>query len=83
MKSLPLKCIFSKIMSGLWPNFDRVAERVEACYNDAKSGKDIKAHQTSGTADKPVRRARSPNKNKSMVNPDSSIDRSFAANPPP
>jgi hypothetical protein len=59
-----LKLVFSKLMSGLWPNFESVSERVAECVNAAKNGEDYKRFQTTGTGipvKKQTRRT-SPNK---------------------
>jgi hypothetical protein len=33
--------VFSKLLSGMWPNFDSVAKKCHKLFEDYKNGKDI------------------------------------------
>lgn len=56
--------IYSKILSGMWPHFGGVAERVADAVKNVGEGKDIKEFQTSGMGQQ-----REPRKRKTSNNP--------------
>jgi len=43
------KLIFSKLMTGLWPNFEAVSDRTVQCIQASENREDFKKFQTTGT----------------------------------
>lgn len=68
-----LQLLYSKLLSGLWPNFDSVAKRCEGLYVDFKEGHDIQKFVTTGTEDKKFSQTKS-KKATSGISPNRSPD---------
>lgn len=58
--------IFSKLLSGMWPNFDSAGKKCQKLFEDYRQGKDIKCFQTNGTEDK---RMPEPKRTKTKTSP--------------